>query len=202
MRARSLLLTVACVWWVAGPILARAEPPGSRAGAEAPAAPARSAHRLAVELGFSHWFGDTFGAPDGFRTPMLSVGVRPGLPFLEVRLRYAVALAGLALPEGGDEVVGFASLELLATHGLAAGTQKLEVLAGPVATLAHAGGASGGLGLTVGTQWTFALTGELALGVFFEGRTLFYVLPGDSRDLLDDPRHDAQLDLGIVATLF
>jgi hypothetical protein len=166
--------------------------------------PARSDHRVAVAIGFSHWFGATFGSPDGFTTPALAVGVRPGLPFLELRLRYSIALQRLQLPRGaGDDHVGFASLEVAATHGLEVAGSRIDLRAGGVGAMVHARSVTGGAGIVIGAEWSFptGLPPDFAVGVFFDARVLLYVLPGDAGDIFSPAgRRDAQLDLGVVLT--
>jgi hypothetical protein len=165
-------------------------------------APARSDHRIAVWLGFSHWFGPTFGSPDGFTTPTIGIAVRPGLPFLEVRLRYTIAIGPVQLASGADEHVGFLSLEVALSHEISFDEQTLEIYAAPFGTFVHAAGATGGAGIAVGARWLIDLSDTVSLGPFFEGRTVFYVLPGDMGDLFDNPHTDAQLDLGAVLSVF
>ncbi len=168
----------------------------------APSARARSDHRLSLWLGFSHWFGGTFGSPDGIGTPGLGVGVRPGLSFLEVRARYTVSVTALTLPAGGSSTVGFASLELVATHGLELDRNRIDLYAGPLGAMVHSSGITGAMGFVIGVQWTFVIgtSADVALGVTFEGRQVFYVLPGDPHDILNSPRRDGQMDLGVVLT--
>lgn len=154
---------------------------------------------LALLLGFSHWFGPTLGSPDGVSTPVVAIGVEPGVRFLEARARYTVSVTPRAVPGPAEHRVGFASLELVGKHRLSVGSQHMEVLLGPFATLAHAGGVGVGGGLVVGARWTFSRGTEAtpALGIFFEGRQVLYRLPGDT----GDARRDAQMDLGVVGVL-
>lgn len=160
----------------------------------------RADRRVAISLGFAHWFGETFNAPDGMTTPTLSVGMRPGLSFLELRLRYSLAVKALPLPERDKEHVGFAALEVALTHGLEVGSSRIDLLAGPFAGLVHAGGVAPAPGALFGAQWTVRVVSNFALGGFFEGRMFWYVLPDDSRNLFSSPRRDAQIDLGLLAT--
>jgi hypothetical protein len=188
---------------LAGPASAVAQPPTASAPAEDTAereAPP-SGHRVVAFLGFAHWFGPTFGSPEGFTTPVAGVGVQPGLPFLEVRLRYTIAAGPVQLPSGADEHVGFLSLEVALTHIMSFGGQSIEIYAAPFGTLVHAAGATGGAGVAIGARWLVDLSDSVALGPFFEGRTVLYVLPGDTGDLFDDPHNDAQLDLGIAVSI-
>jgi hypothetical protein len=189
---------------------------GSSAAAEAPASAEKpgasevSRRRVAVSLGFSHWFGPTFGSPDGFTTPMVAVGVRPALSFLEIRARYTRSTSAAAPRDtaGGEPVrglVGFASLELLVSRELRVGRHALNAFAGPAALLDHAGGSSVGygFGVALGVEYTIrtGLAQGHAAGPFLGARQVFYVLP-DDRFGLGDARRDAQIDLGLLTTLF
>jgi len=164
--------------------------------------PARSPQQMAIWIGFSHWFGETFGSPDGVGTPTFAFGVRPGLSFLDVRLRYTVAVDALELPDGEPSNIGFLSLELALTHGLSLGSQRIDVFAGPLAGVLHADGGSGILGAVLGSRLMIAAGRDVAIGGFFEGRQVFYVLPDDPEGILEEPRRDGQFDLGVVATFF
>jgi hypothetical protein len=157
-----------------------------------------------LALGFSHWFGPTLGSPDGVTTPAVAVGVRPGLSFLEMCARYAVSLE----PIERDEVpgrVGFLSLEVVASREMRAGNQTLLASVGPFGLLDHAGGSlAGGYGVVFDVEYLFetGLPGRIAMGIFLATRVVYYALPGEERDLLGDARRDAQIDLGLVATIF
>jgi hypothetical protein len=191
---------------LAAPRPARADATAAGAPPSTPPAeeirPARSPQQMAIWIGFSHWYGETFGSPDGIGTPAFAFGVRPGLAFLDVRVRYTVAIDALELPDGEPSNVGFLSLELALTHGLSLGRQRLDVFAGPLAGVVHADGGSGIVGVVLGSRLMIAAGRDLAIGGFFEGRQVFYVLPDDPEGILEQPRRDGQLDLGVVATFF
>jgi hypothetical protein len=157
---------------------------------------------MAVWIGFSHWFGETFASPNGIGTPTFGLGVRPGFAFLDVRLRYTVAIDALELPDGESSNVGFLSLELALAHGLSVGNNRLDVFAGPLAGIMHANGASSAVGVVIGSRLTIAAGRGLAMGPFFEGRQVLYVLPSDPQGLFEQSRRDGQFDLGVVATFF
>lgn len=170
----------------------------------APAPEARPSDRqLSLSLGFSHWFGPRLGTPEGLDTPTVSLGVRPALRFVELRLRYAGSTRALDLPTGVRSHVGFVSVEATVTHGLAVGAQRIDLYAGPLATLVHSNGATAGMGILIGTRLLIrAGKAGIAIGPFFEARSVFYKLPGERGGLLDPGRRDAQIDLGVVATAF
>lgn len=163
---------------------------------------ATSPTRAQVSLGFSHWYGETFGSPDGYTTPVVAVGVRPGVRFLEVRGRYTLSVRPLDLPAGDAARVGFGSLEVVALRELRRGDETLVASAGPLALVDHAGRAPvrGGYGLALGLEYLFALGPTSALGVFVSTRQVFYTLPGDAS--LRSPRRDAQIDLGVIGAAF
>lgn len=174
----------------------------ARADADAPLAPSK--RRVALSLGFSHWFGATFGSPDGLKTPTVGIGVRPGVSYLEARLRYSVSFPELALPSGARSHVGFLSLEWLLCKELAVRSTRANLYAGPLGLVAHAGSATGGLGAVLGAQILLETRAPSRLGVgfFFEGREIFYRLREDTGTIFDHARRDGQMDLGLVAAVF
>jgi hypothetical protein len=166
---------------------------------------AASKQRLSVALGFSHWFGATFGSPDGYSTPGLEVGVRPRLSWLELRLRYVLSVIPPTLPDGHRGVVGFASLGLVADKELRVGRHSLVGLAGIELALDHTDrGAGWGLGIAVGAEYLLR-TGarhDHAVGLAVTAHELFYALPGDAMNLFDHSRRDAQIDISVITTVF
>jgi hypothetical protein len=165
-----------------------------------------SPSRISLGLGFSHWFGSTFGSPDGYTTPAAYIGIRPGVPFLCVQLRYSLSLVEHSLVGDENDRVGFASLEVLANREFRADGQAVNLFAGPLALMDHAGldGAGWGYGIALGAEYLFPSERRLGhrVGIFLGAREVFYVLPGDDARLFSDPRRDGQIDLGVVTTLF
>jgi hypothetical protein len=161
--------------------------------AQATPAEPSSGHRANATIGLSHWFGPTFGNQDGLTTPTIGLGVQPGVRFLEIRVRYALALTHSPL-------VGFLTLGLVATKELQFNKQHLEVYAGPEGLMVHDGAATFGFAGNLGARWMFDIPTRIthSAGLFFEAREVFYTLPGDPSGF----RHDAQIDLGGVVTLF
>ena len=163
-----------------------------------------SSRRVSVHLSFSHWFSGALGQPDGYLTPALAIGVRPGVRNLELGLRYSVAPGRLTLPSGARSVVGFASFEVLASREMRVGRQALRVFAGPFGAIVHTEGSSVGygVGLAAGAELTFGVAGraDVGIGPFFAARGVYYALPGDAAPAaIDDGwRRDAQIDLGVV----
>jgi hypothetical protein len=187
-------------------VLGAAALPTRAARAEGADDAAPSRHRVAASVGFSHWFGSTFGSPDGVSTPMFAVGLRPGLSFVEIKARYTRSAAPAAVPGAARGLVGFASTELLLCRELRSGRQSLTGFAGALALFTHAGSPSigGGYGAVLGAEYLVrtGLARSHAAGIFLAAHEVFYALPGERRDALEAPRRDAQIDLGLTTTLF
>jgi len=150
-----------------------------------------------VNVGSSHWVGQTFGTPIGLSTPGVAIGVRPGLQWLEVGLRYTLAVQVLPLPGGTYSRVGFIGLEAALVKELRVGEQRLALGAGPAAAIIHSGlGAGWGVGPVLFARWIIDVGERLGLGPFFAMRPVFYTLPGDAALL---GRQDMQADLGVTA---
>ena len=184
-----------------GPPEAASATPQTAAGE----APGPSKHRLAVSVGFSHWFGRTLGNPDGYTTPSICIGVRPGLGFLELRARYAITVVPLTLQSGVQTRAGFASLEVTINRELRIGGTSLAVFAGPLGVLFHSdGGVAPGFGVVAGVEYLFitGLPHGNSVGVVLGIRGVYYHLPGEHLNLLTEARRDAQVDLGLIGTLF
>lgn len=159
-----------------------------------------------VNVGFSHWFGETFGAPAGMTTPALVVGVRPGLEFLELRAHYTLSVLRHELPSNGERsLVGFANLDVLLSRELRVAGERMMVQCGPSAGFVHT---NEGLGLAYGvvfaTRYLIDMGEHFALGPFFDVRWQSYDLPGspnsDAKDegLLNAGRTDAQSQVGVA----
>lgn len=162
---------------------------------------ARSPHRVAISVGFSHWFSPRLGSPDGITTPSLMVGVRPGIEILELRLRYTIGVLPIAIPHAASENVGFATLEVVLTHGASWAGQSIDFHAGVHGGLVHAGTLTGCFGVVLGLAWTLDVSSEVALGPYFETRLVSYPLPGDGFSFPEHLQGDAQIDLGVALTI-
>ncbi len=189
------------------PALPSAAAPATTA---APAPRGRSTRQITVSAGFAHWYGGTFDAPVGMYTPGITVGVRPGLAWLEARLHYTVSLVELPLPAGGASRVGFALIEGLLTHELRTGIQRLMIGGGPLGGLVHtAGGVGAALGGVLTARLLIAISRVAWLGPFFELRALLYTLPGSALPIyefrdgqLRAGHSDAQIDLGVAMSFW
>jgi len=163
--------------------------------------PGVTAHRIQISAGFAHWFGSAFASPDGLSTPTITLGIRPGVWFLELRARYTFALVPISLGSGESGRVGFGSLALVANRELGHRGQTLNAFAGPLGALCHdSTGTRPGFGLVVGTEYLFdpGWAAGNKLGPFMQVHELFYVLPSSGGQL----RRDAQVDLGVTITWF
>jgi hypothetical protein len=170
-----------------------------------------SAQQVFVNLGFSHWYGGTFGAPIGASTPALIVGVRPWTRKLEVRLHYTVAAQGVTLPTNGKRSnVGFANLDVLLSHELRVGGQRMVMGFGPSVGFVHT---RQGVGLAVGAdlsaRYMIDIGEVMALGPFFDVRAQLYNLPGSDVPMYEvkdgrlEPGHsDSQLQIGVAVSLW
>lgn len=161
-------------------------------------------HQLGAELGFAHWFGETWGSPDGFTTPELTISAQPGVGFLEVTARYTRSLGELPGTHGTSPGIGYASLGLLLEHELRVGAQCVTLYAGPEVLLHHdaEGGTRLGGGGAIGVRYLFDLGPVAHLGPVLTVHEVFYTLPGEDRALFEDPRRDAQVDLGVTVRAF
>ncbi len=192
--ALSLIVTLP-----ATPAFALDPPPSSAAP------PFVESNRLvSVHLAFAHCFSGALGQPDGYLTPAIAIGVRPGLRNLELGLRYSIAPGRLTLPSGARSVVGFASVEVFGSREMRVGRQGLRVFAGPFGAIVHTDGSSlgYGVGLAAGAELTFGLAGraDVGIGPFFAARGVYYTLPGEAApSSVDDGWHrDAQIDIGVA----
>lgn len=173
------------------------------ASATAEPSPA-SPRRLAIGLGFSHWFGTTFGSPDGYSTPTLWAGVRPGLRFLELRFRTSFSTSGFDYRTGRRGPASFTSLGVMVEHELHLGRQSLGIFLGPEAVAVRADGTSFGFDLALGFEFLIhtGLAPRHTVGFFVAAREMFYRLGSDTTSLFDASLRDGQIDLGVMTTLF
>jgi hypothetical protein len=170
----------------------------------------RSTRQLLVNLGFSHWYGGTFGAPIGASTPALVVGVRPGVQFLELRLHYTVALREQPLPTGDMSTVGFANFDALLSHELRVGSARMVLGCGPSIGFVHTkDGAGISVGADLSARYLLDVTEVIALGPFFDARAQLYELPRSPLPLYEirdgqlEPGHsDMQLQVGVAVSFW
>ncbi len=216
MRRGALLALVLAAPF--GPIesRARAETP-STASAPSPtdetaAAVARepSDHELFFNVGFSHWYGGTFGAPAGYTTPALVVGVRPGLSLLELRAHYTVSVYDLPLPGGEEGIVGFGNLDVLFSHEIRRGEERMLMGFGPSGGFVHTRDGFGlAFGAVLAARMMIDLSDSAALGPFFDARAQWYKLPNSDKPVYDEVdgrvqagHSDAQLQVGVAVSFW
>lgn len=162
-------------------------------------------HTLYVGLGFSHWYGNTFGAPAGFTTPGLNLAVKPGLTWLEVTATYALAVKGLPLPDGTTGLVGFALAGLSVTRELKLDRQRMGLACGLVGGLVHVPLRVGAaMGARLKAHYLIEVAPWLAIGPAFELRAVVYGLPGSSAPFVSLENgftvghSDAHIDLSVM----
>lgn len=161
-------------------------------------------------VGFSHWYGDTFGAPVGFTTPGLNFSIQPGLSWLEVTAAYSLSVAGLPLPDGSKGVVGFGLVGASLVRELRMNNQRLGIAGGPVVGLVHTpGGAGIAMGARLAARYLIKVSQLISIGPSFEGRGVLYLLPGSNRPLyaitngsLVAGHSDVQVDLSVLVAFW
>lgn len=180
-------------------------PPESPAPREAATTPSPNLAAF-VNVGFSHWFGETFGAPAGMTTPALVVGVRPGFDLLEVRAHYTLSLLKHELPSTEERsLVGFANLDVLFNREVGVAGERMMLQCGPSVGFVHT---SQGVGLAYGAafaaRYMIDMGEHFALGPFFDVRWQSYDLPGrpksrgEDEGALNAGSTDAQSHLGVA----
>jgi hypothetical protein len=165
-----------------------------------------SARELFLDVGFSHWWSNTFGALVGASTPALVVGVRPGVPWLELRLHYTVSLEALTLPTNGQKSrVGFANLDVLLERELRVAGERMMILGGVAGGFVHTSqGLGPALGSVIGVRYLIDVSARWAVGPFFDLRWQAYKLPGSDRPLYEvegslvTSHSDAQAQIGVA----
>jgi hypothetical protein len=172
-----------------------------------PAKPQPSTRELFIDVGFSHWWGKTFGAPIGASTPALLVGMRPGVRYLEVRLHYTVSLYGLELPTNGESSrVGFANVDVVLEHELRVAGERMMILGGVSGGLVHTSqGVGPSVGSVLGVRYLIDVSPRWSLGPFFDLRWQLYKLPGSDEPFYEvtdgqlvTGHSDAQAQIGVA----
>jgi hypothetical protein len=161
-----------------------------------------STRQLTVQVGFGHWYGKNFGAPIGATTPALTVGVRPGLRWVELRAYYSVTTDPLVLPTTGEtSVVGFAHFDVTLSHELRVGRQRMVMGCGPSAGFVHT---KQGIGFSVGSdlyaRYMIDVGAVLALGPFADVRAMYYDLPGSDVPIFEN--NDTHIQIGVAGSFW
>jgi len=162
-------------------------------------------YRYTVGLGFSHWYGETFGAPPGIYTPGITLGWFP-LPMLELQLGYAISAISLELPDDEESHVGFATLALMLRVALQVNGSSLSFAGGIVGGMVHTGGGVGGVvGGAITTRYMVRTGAGLHVGPFIDARALLYTLAETDQPLYEfdggrlRPGHsDAHIQIGVA----
>jgi hypothetical protein len=139
--------------------------------------------RFTVGIGFSHWFGETFGSPAGVTTPAVTLGWIP-LEWLELQVNYAISVVELTVPDGNASHVGFATLALMLRRALQVESERLEFAGGLAAGIVHtANGVRPALGVAIAARYMIRIKERLSLGPFIDARAMIYDLPESERGI-------------------
>jgi hypothetical protein len=135
-----------------------------------------------IDVGFSHWLGNTFDAPAGIYTPALTVHVVP-IDWLEVVLQYTGSVIEFTIPTAGrTSQIGFVELSLVLRKELRVGGDLLLLGCGPMVGLVHdVLGVGIAFGAEIVGRYLVQLGNSLAVGPFVDVRAVLYDLPGDPR---------------------
>ncbi len=161
---------------------------------------------MQVSLGFSHWYGGTFGAPVGTYTPGLIVGVIPH-EVIELQLAYTVSVVTLPLPDASESHVGFLTLALMLRSELRVAGERLVLAGGVVGGMVHThNGVRGVLGGAVAGRYLIGVDDVLAIGPFLDVRALLYELPSSPLPIYElrdgeliAGHSDAHVQIGVAA---
>ncbi len=185
--------------------------PGKVDGPTARASPTH-AYRATISVGFSHWYGDTVGAPIGLSTPGLTVGW-VATSWFELQLGYSISITELPLAADDSSAtrsrIGYLTLATLLRRELTVVGERLMFGAGPLGGVVHT---KDGLGLALGaaivSRYLIAVSDDLSVGPFIDVRALVYSLPGSSRpfyEVNDDKvvtgHSDAHVQIGVAFAL-
>lgn len=187
-----------------------ASAPESRADDAAPPASLRAPatpldYHLVISLGFSHWFGPTFGAPAGIYTPALTLAWAP-VSWLEIGVQYAGSLIELHVTPGVTSQIGFTTLSLVITKEITIAGERLTFGAGPMVGMVYdIAGVGAVVGASIVARYLVQLRDALLLGPFIDARATLYELPGNAAPLfaltggeLQVGHADAQIQIGVA----
>lgn len=161
-------------------------------------------YHLVIDIGFSHWLGNTFDAPAGIYTPALTVHGVP-VDWLEIVLAYTGSLLEFTIPTVmRTSQIGFVELSLVLRKELRVGGDLLMVGCGPMVGLVYdVLGAGIAFGAEIVARYLVQLGNALAIGPFIDVRATLYDLPGDPRPFYEvvdgkviQGHLDAQIQIG------
>ncbi len=187
------------------PEISATAPSDGAASGEAPAQAPIDYHAV-ISLGFSHWFGSTFGAPAGIYTPALTVAWVP-LPFIEFGVQYAASVIQLGVTPDVTSHIGFATFTILPRKELTIAGERLVFGGGPMVGVVHdVAGAGLVLGASIVARYLVQLSGAVLIGPFIDARSVLYELPGTPAPILDFTdgelrvgHADAHIQIGVAA---
>jgi hypothetical protein len=167
-----------------------------------------SPHLVTVQLGFSHWYGGTFGAPIGTFTPALIVGLIP-IDFIEIQLSYTVSVVSLELPDASDSHVGFLQATLLLRREIEVDGERLSLACGFAGGIVHThNGVREAFGGAIVARYLIGLSSGVSLGPFIDVRAVLYELPESSLPIFEirdgqlvSGHSDAQVQIGVALAI-
>lgn len=152
-----------------------------------------------ISIGFSHWFGGTFGAPPGMTTPGLTLGLVP-TEWLELQLAYSIAAVPLSMPDASESHVGFATLAVLIRRELTFARERLMFGCGILGGIVHTqNGVRPAFGTAFVARYLVLVADGFSIGPFLDGRLVFYELPESPLPIFDygqSGHQDFQIQLG------
>lgn len=162
-------------------------------------------YHLVISLGFSHWFGPTFGAPAGIYTPALTVAWAP-VSWLEIGVQYAGSLIELHVTPDVTSQIGFATISLVISKEITIAGERLTLGAGPMVGMVYdIAGVGAVVGASIVARYLIQLRDALLLGPFIDARATLYELPGNAAPLfaltggeLQVGHADAQIQIGVA----
>lgn len=161
-------------------------------------------YRLVIDIGFSHWLGNTFDTPAGIYTPALTIHGVP-VDWLEIVLSYTGSVLELVVPTVmRTSQIGFVELSLVLRKELRVGGDMLMLGCGPMVGLVYdVLGVGIAFGAEIVGRYLVQLGNALAIGPFIDVRATLYDLPGDPRafyEVIDgrviQGHLDAQIQIG------
>jgi hypothetical protein len=151
-----------------------------------------------IAIGFSHWFGETFGSPAGFTTPALTLGWIP-LEWLELQANYTISAVGVTVPGGSTSHVGFATLAFMLRRALEVEGERLVFAAGIAGGIVHTvNGVRPALGVAITARYMLRIKERFSLGPVIDARAMIYQLPESDRSFLNG-HSDLLFQIGVAA---
>lgn len=152
--------------------------------------------RYRLDVGFSHWFADSFRSAEQGKAFAFGVGLRPLLKWLEIQGRYEFAkIRSFAehayYPEFHNKTAHFITIGAGLIHDFLAGKQKVTLSYSMNALLVKVAGKDWSAGFSGGFGMRFFIMKDM--GIFVDFREQTYRLP-----LANGQKTDQQVDANIA----